>query len=200
VEGERPLDGGELHALVEQLLFAGHETTTNLLSTTLFHLLRDATLWPTVHADPHLIVAAVEEGLRYDAPVHGMFRTTTEAVELSGVTIPAGARVFVVFGAANHDAQMFTAPDRFDLQRPQADHHLALGHGIHSCLGAPLARLEARIAIAVLVQRLPTLHLVPGQTITYLPSLLNRALQHLEVRWGTGSSKGDSARGASRTP
>ncbi len=154
----------------------------------------------TVHADPHLIVAAVEEGLRYDAPVHGMFRTTTEAVELSGVTIPAGARVFVVFGAANHDAQMFTAPDRFDLQRPQADHHLALGHGIHSCLGAPLARLEARIAIAVLVQRLPTLHLVPGQTITYLPSLLNRALQHLEVRWGTGSSKGDSARGVSRTP
>jgi hypothetical protein len=85
---------------------------------------------------------------------------------------------------------MFTAPDRFDLQRPQADHHLALGHGLHYCLGAPLARLEARIAIAVLVQRLPTLHLVPGQTITYLPSLLNRALQHLEVRWGTESSKG----------
>jgi len=186
VEGERPLDEGELHALVEQLLFAGHETTTNLLGTTLFHLLHDATLWHAVHADPRLIGPAVEEGLRYEAPVQGMFRTTTEAVELSGVTIPAGARVFVVFGAANHDAQMFAAPERFDLQRPQADQHLALGHGIY-CLGAPLARLEARIAIAMLVQRLPEVHLVPAQTLTYLPSLLNRALQHLQVRWGASS-------------
>jgi cytochrome P450 len=200
VEGERPLGRGELHALEEQLLFAGHETTTNLLGTTRYHLLRDTTLWHAVHADPRLIVPAVEEGLRYDAPVQGMFRTTTEAVELSGVTIPAGVRVFIVFGAANHDAQMFTAPERFDLQRPQADKHLALGHGIHYCLGAPLARLEARIAIAVLVQRLPELHLVPAQTITYLPSLLNRALQHLDVRWGTVSSEVHRAQGASLTP
>jgi len=196
VEGTRPLETGELHTLVEQLLFAGHETTTNLLSTTLYHLLRDATLWPALRADPRLIVPAVEEGLRYDAPVQGMFRTTTEAVELSGVTIPAGARVFVVFGAANHDAHVFAAPERFDLQRPHADHHLALGHGIHYCLGAPLARLEARIALAVLVQRLPEAHLVPAQTMTYLPSLLNRALQHLYVQWGASSPLDGEVRAA----
>jgi cytochrome P450 len=194
------LDRGELHALVEQLLFAGHETTTNLLGTTLYHLLRDTTLWHAVHADPRLIVPAIEEGLRYDAPVQGMFRTTTEVVALGGVMIPAGARVFIVFGAANHDAQMFSAPERFDLQRPQADQHLALVHGIHYCLGAPLARLEARIAITVLVQRLPELSLVPAQPITYLPSLLNRALQHLEARWGTVSSEGNRAQGTSLTP
>ena len=187
VEGVRPLDAGELHTLIEQLLFAGHETTTNLLSTTLLHLLRDATLWAALHADPGLSAAAVEEGLRYDTPVQGMFRTTTEAVTLSGVTIPAGARVFVVFGAANHDAHIFTTPERFDLHRPHVDKHLALGHGIHYCLGAPLARLEARIALAVLVQRLPELSLVPAQTMTYLPSLLNRALQHLHVQWGVSS-------------
>jgi cytochrome P450 len=99
------------------------------------------------------------------------------------VTLPAGARVFVVFGAANRDERIFVHPDRFDLWRPNADQHLAFGHGIHHCLGASFVRLEARIALEILVQRLPDLHLVPTQTITYLPSLLNRALQHLQVRW-----------------
>jgi hypothetical protein len=92
--------------------------------------------------------SAVEEGRCYDAPVQGMFRTTREAVTLSGVTIPAGARVFVVFGAANHDAHIFTTPERFDLQRPQVDKHLAFGHGTgssakrdtHEAPALPLAR------------------------------------------------------------
>jgi cytochrome P450 len=183
IEGERPLDGGELHALVEQLLFAGHETTTNLLSNTCYALLRDPSQWRALHRDPTLIPRAVEEGLRYEAPVQGMFRTTTEAVELHGVTLPAGARVFVAFGAANRDERIFTHPDRFNLWRPNADKHLAFGHGIHHCLGAPFVNLEARIALEVLVQRLPGLNLVPAQAITYLPSLLNRALQHLQVHW-----------------
>jgi cytochrome P450 len=183
-EGERPLDVVELHALVQQLLFAGHETTTNLLSNTCYALLRDPIQWRALHNDPTLITRVVEEGLRYDAPVQGMFRTTTEAVEMHGVTLPAGARVFVVFGAANRDERIFKHPDRFDPWRPDADKHLAFGHGIHQCLGAPFVRLEARIALDVLAQRLPDVHLVPEQTITYLPSLLNRALQHLQVHWG----------------
>ena len=183
IESERPLDEGELHALVEQLLFAGHETTTNLLSNTCYALLRDPVQWRALHHDPTLIPRVVEEGLRYEAPVHGMFRTTTEAVEMHGVTLPAGARVFVVFGAANRDERIFTHPDRFDLWRPNVDKHLGFGHGIHHCLGAPFVRLEARIALEVLVQRLPDVHLVPAQAITYLPNLLNRALQHLQVHW-----------------
>jgi cytochrome P450 len=184
VEGEQPLDVVELHALVQQLLFAGHETTTNLLSNTCYALLRDPSQWYALHHDLTLSARVVEEGLRYDAPVQGMFRTTTEDVEMHGVTLPAGARVFVVFGAANRDERIFAYPDRFDLWRPNADQHLAFGHGIHHCLGAPFVRLEARIALEILVQRLPDVHLVPAQTITYLPSLLNRALQHLQVRWG----------------
>jgi cytochrome P450 len=189
VEDERPLDGGELHALVEQLLFAGHETTTNLLSNTCYALLRDPVQWRALHDDLALIPRVVEEGLRYDAPVPGMFRTTTEAVEMHGVKLSAGARVLVVFGAANRDERIFANPDRFDLWRPNADRHLAFGHGIHHCIGAPFVRLEARIALEVLVQRLPDVYLVPAQPITYLPSLLNRALQHLQVHWGGARSR-----------
>jgi cytochrome P450 len=173
--------------LVQQLLFAGHETTTNLLSNTCHALLRDPARWHALRHDLTLSARVVEEGLRYDAPVQGMFRTTTEEVEMRGVTLPAGARVFVAFGAANRDERIFAHPDRFDLWRPNADQHLAFGHGMHHCLGAPFVRLEARLALKILVQRLPDLHLVPAQPITYLPSLLNRALQHLQVRWGASS-------------
>jgi cytochrome P450 len=182
VEGERPLDAVELHALVQLLLFAGHETTTNLLSNTCYALLRHPAWWQMLHDDPTLSARVVEEGLRYDAPVQGMFRTTTEDVEIHGVTLPAGARVFVAFGAANRDERIFAHPERFDPWRPNVDQHLAFGHGMHYCLGAPFVRLQARIALEVLVQRLPDVRLVPEQTITYLPSLLNRALQHLQVR------------------
>ena len=184
VHGERPLDDVELHSLLQQLLFAGHETTTNLLSNTIFALLRDACQWQALQHDLTCVTGAVEEGLRYDAPVQGMFRTTTEDVTVRGVTLPAGARVFVAFGAANRDEHLFPEPDRFDVQRPNADKHVSFGYGVHYCIGAPLVRLEARIALEVLVQRLPDLHLVPDQPMTYLPSLLNRALQHLQVRWG----------------
>jgi cytochrome P450 len=183
VHGERPLDDVELHSLLQQLLFAGHETTTNLLSNTLAVLLHDASRWQALQRDLTCVARAVEEGLRYDAPVQGMFRTTTEEVTVRGVTLPAGARVFVAFGAANRDEHIFPEPDRFDVQRPNADKHVSFGYGVHYCIGAPLVRLEARIALEVLVQRLPDLHLVPDQPMTYLPSLLNRALQRLQVRW-----------------
>jgi cytochrome P450 len=195
VQDARPLDVVELNTLLQQLLFAGHETTTNLLSNTFCALLRDGTQWRALHRDLTLATQAVEEGLRYDAPVQGMFRTTTEDVTISGVMLPAGARIFVVFGAANRDERIFAEPDRFDLQRPNADKHVSFGHGIHYCIGAPFVRLEARIAIEVLVQRLPDLHLVSEQTLTYLPNLLNRALQHLQVCWEeSGKTHGSRAK------
>jgi cytochrome P450 len=188
VHGERPLDDVELHTLLQQLLFAGHETTTNLLSNTISALLRDASQWQALQRDQTCTVRAVEEGLRYDAPVQGMFRTTTEDVAVRGVALPAGARVFVAFGAANRDEHLFPEPDRFDVRRSNADKHVSFGYGVHYCIGAPLVRLEARIALEVLVQRLPELHLVPDQPMTYLPSLLNRALQHLQVRLGASKT------------
>lgn len=183
IEGERPFDTIELITLVQHVLFAGHETTTNLLSNTFYHLLRLDELWRAVGADPALAANAVEEGLRYDSSVQGMFRTTTEELELDGVAIPAGARVLMFFGAANRDETTFLGPECFDLHRPNANKHLSMGYGIHYCIGAPLARLEAQIAIELLGQRVPDLRLAPDQIATYLPSILNRGLQHLYVIW-----------------
>jgi cytochrome P450 len=190
VEGERPLNDGELNTLLQQLLFAGQETTTNLLSSTLFSLVREPDLWQALQADPSLVPNMVEEGLRHDAAIPGMFRTATQEVTLTGVAIPAGARLFLAFASANRDERLFADPERFDVHRINADTHLSLGHGIHYCLGAALARLETRIGITVLLERLPDLRLVPAQRMTYLPSLINRALQHLYVTW-EASSQGD---------
>jgi cytochrome P450 len=183
VEGERPLDKGELNTLLQQLLFAGQETTTNLLSNTLLSLLREPALWHALQADPSLLPKVVEEGLRHDAPIPGMFRTATQEVTIAGVAIPAGARLFLAFASANRDERIFAEPERFAVHRANADQHLSLGYGIHYCIGATLARLEARIGIAVLLERLPDLHLALQQRFTYLPSLINRTLQHLWVTW-----------------
>ena len=188
------LNDVELNSLLQQLLFAGQETTTNLLSNTFFHLIREPNLWQALQADPSLVPNAVEEGLRHDAAIPGMFRTATQDVTIAGVAIPAGARIFLAFASANRDERLFAKPEQFDLGRFNADKHLSLGHGIHFCIGATLARLEARIGIEVLLECLPDLRLVPGQRITYLPSLINRALQHLRVTWGA-SSQGDGGVG-----
>ena len=185
VHGERPLDDGRIAIrCCNSCSLRDTKRRPTCSATPSAALLRDATQWQALQRDLTFTARAVEEGLRYDAPVQGMFRTTTEEVTIRGVTLPAGARVFVVFGAANRDEHIFPEPDRFDVQRPNADKHVSFGHGVHYCIGAPLVRLEARIALEVLVQRLPDLHLVPDQPMTYLPSLLNRALQHLQVRWG----------------
>ena len=130
VEGERPLDDIELNSLLQQLLFAGHETTTNLLSNTLFTLLREPALCHALRADPSLVPNAVEEGLRHDSAIPGMFRTTTHEVTIEGVVIPAGARLFLAFASTNRDDDIFADPERFELHRSNADKHLSQGHGI----------------------------------------------------------------------
>ncbi len=188
VEGERPLDDVELNTLLQQLLFAGHETTTNLLNSTLHTLLGNRALWQAICTDPALIPNAVEEGLRHDAAVPGMFRTATQDVEISGVSIPANAKLFLSFAAANRDEHVFTDADVFDLHRPNADKHFSLGQGIHYCVGAKLARMEARIAIEVLAERLPDMRLVDTEP-SYLPSLINRAMLHLPATWGESSAQ-----------
>jgi cytochrome P450 len=156
-EDEDRLSEQELISMVFLLLVAGHETTVNLIGNGVLALLRNPEQWAALRADPELVVGAVEEMLRFDGPViHGTFRFTAEPVLVGDVEIPAGEIVWIGLTSANHDPDRFPEPERFDITR-NAHGHLAFGHGIHFCLGAQLARMEAQIALRLLVQRFPNL-------------------------------------------
>ncbi|MHB6911765.1 cytochrome P450 family protein [Streptomyces sp. DB-54] len=150
----------ELVSLAVLLVVAGHETTANLIGNGLLALLRDDALRARLRDDPGLLPAAVEEFLRYEAPVTlATFRYATEEFDLGGVRIGAGDVVLVAPGGANRDPARFEAPDAVRLERAPLGGHLSFGHGPHHCLGAPLARTEARIAFEVLLARFPGLRL-----------------------------------------
>ncbi|MFT4518442.1 MAG: cytochrome P450 [Halioglobus sp.] len=134
------------------LLIAGNETTTNLLSNLLNHLAMNPDTWTELRDNPDKIEAAIEETLRYDSPVHWVNRKATRDVEIHGQTIKSGQTIFAFLGAANRDPRHYEEPDQFRLDRGRSDHH-SLGHGIHFCIGAPLARLEAQYAMAELLKR-----------------------------------------------
>jgi hypothetical protein len=140
----------EVLGLAVLLLAAGNETTTNLIGNAVLALLDHPEELAKVQADRASVAALVEETLRYDSPIQVVFRQTTEAVELDGGRLPAGATVLVLLGSANRDERKFPDPDRFVVERNPSD-HVGFGYGIHYCLGAPLARLEGRLALAALL-------------------------------------------------
>jgi cytochrome P450 len=152
VEGER-LTEGEILGFVQLLLVAGHETATNLLNNAVLCFLEHPGELERVRAVPGLLSSAIEEVLRYRSPVQWMFRFTRREVRMHGQAIPAGRMVLPMIGSANRDPNVFADPHRFDVARGP-NPHVAFGHGIHFCIGAALARLEARIALADVVERL----------------------------------------------
>jgi cytochrome P450 len=145
-------------SVVSQLFVGGNETTTSLITNAVWRLLQDPQRWQTLVSKPELIDNALEESLRYDPPVLGLYRTVTRDVELRGVTIPVNSKVMLNYAAANRDPEVFDAPNEFRLDRPPR-RHLSFGLGVHFCLGSQLARLEARTALSSLVQRFPDLQL-----------------------------------------
>lgn len=170
----RDLTHADMVALLVQLLVGGNETTTSLITNAVVRLAEKPGLWDRVGRHPGLVDATVEESLRYDSPVLGLFRTTTGPVRVSGTDIPARAKVMLLYGAANRDPRAFSDPEEFSIERDVQDlrrRHLAFGLGIHVCLGAALARLEARTALRALTQRLPGLRL-DGRPERITPFLL----------------------------
>jgi cytochrome P450 len=145
-EDRQVLTAEEILAMAMLVLLAGNETTMNLLGNAVLALLADPDTLRAVRANRSLVPQLIEEVLRYDSPVQLVFRRTTREVELSGIKIPAEATMFVLLGSANRDETKFSDPDHFDIQR-DASEHLAFGFGTHYCLGAGLARLEARVAL-----------------------------------------------------
>jgi len=157
VEGERLTDD-EILGFFQLLLVAGQETTANLINNAVLCLLEHPDELARLRAAPQLLPPAIEEVLRYRSPLAWMMRTPTRDIDLSGQTIPAGKLVIAVIGSANRDERQFKGASRFDIAR-DPNPHIAFGLGLHFCLGAPLARLEARIALADLLERLPGLEL-----------------------------------------
>jgi cytochrome P450 len=180
----RAVTDEEAISWVIHLLFAGHETNARSLATTIHRLLSEPDQWRVLVADQSRAAAVVEEGLRLEPPVTFHTRTTTKPIELSGTPVPAGATLHLVFAAGNRDDTMFAQPERFDPGRAQIKRHLGFGWGIHHCIGAPVARLESRVALEVLVERLPGLALAPGYQPTFEPHAMLRGLESLPVVCG----------------
>ena len=182
-DGEEKLTHQELLSSIFQLIVAGHDTTTNQLGNGIVALFRHPEQLGALRADETKLPAAVEELMRYDGPAHhATFRYATEPVELGGVTIPAGAQVVICLAAANRDHRQYADPDALDIDRADA-RHLALGHGIHHCLGAALARMETQLALGSLLRRFPE---------------LRPAVPLSELHWGHGD--GVVLRGLSALP
>jgi cytochrome P450 len=165
-DGEERLSTQELLSTIFQLIVAGHDTTASFIGNSLVALLEHDERLDELRGDPAKLAAALEELLRYDAPVpHSTFRYAVAPIDLGGVTIPAGAQVIISLAAANRDRGRYTEPGELDLARAES-RHLAFGHGIHHCLGAPLARMEGQLAIGSLLQRFPDLRLaVPAHEL-----------------------------------
>jgi cytochrome P450 len=177
----------ELLSTLFQLIVAGHDTTTSLVGNGIVDLLDHPEQLRWLRADPQRVPAAVEELIRFSAPVpHATFRVTAEPVEIGGVRIPAGQQVLICLASANRDPGVHPDADRLDLGR-EGRRHLGFGHGIHFCLGAPLARLEARIAFGRLLTRFPGLRLAADRSAlrwSHGDGLVLRGLSHLPVRLG----------------
>jgi cytochrome P450 len=173
------LTQGELLVMLRLLLIAGNETTTNLIGNGLLALLRHPDQLQALRDDPGRMPAAVEELVRYDGPVQVDGRTAMEDMEIKGRHIQKGQSIVVLIGSANHDPDVFRNPERLDITRKEAS-HIAFGRGIHHCLGAPLARLEGRIAFEAIIERFADIRLLTDHP-PFKDNIVLRSLRSLPV-------------------
>jgi len=176
------LNEAEMLSMLQQFLVAGNETTTKLLTNLMHHLAVEDGLEEQLRNDPSLIDNFIEEGLRFEAPVGGLFRMAKEDTTVGNTQLSEGDHIWLIFAAANRDPQMFSEPDTFSVDRENARDHLAFGHGEHFCIGAMLARLEARIAIEQILERMENIRLVDGKnSFEYEDTFVLRGLKELHI-------------------
>ena len=171
----------EMLSLTQQFLVAGNETTTNGIAAGVRLLAERPALLRAIKRQPDRALGFVNEVLRLESPVQGLFRVVRKDTELGGVRLPKGARIMLRFAAANRDGRKYASPERIDLHRANAGTHVAFGAGIHHCIGAGLARLEMRQAFTALARRLRHLALAPDNDFTHHPSMILRGLKALRV-------------------
>ena len=157
--GEPRLSDVELSSVIISLFTAGNETSASMISQSLFCLLSNPQQWDEVRNDHALIPAAVEETLRFCGPVKGIQRTALRDAAIGGVDVPKGAQLYLMLGSTGRDDEQWANPDEFDIHRQGLSQHLMFGKGLHFCLGAPLARLEGRVALECICQRVPDIQL-----------------------------------------
>lgn len=181
-EGDpRKMDYSELISIIQQLLVAGNETTSHTLTAGLYYLLTHPEQLAAVRADPSLVPGLVEETLRFLSPTNNMWRLVKADAQIGGFSVKAGEILLVRYGSANRDSAHFANPDQFDITRENAKSHLAFGAGIHTCIGAQLARKEMNTAFPILLERLRDVRLKPGAELRYSPNVLLRGVLELPI-------------------
>jgi len=178
---KRPLDMPEMLSIVQQLLVAGNETTTKMLTEMIRLLAENPDQWQMLKRDPSRVERIVEETLRLSTPTQGMWRIVTADTDLGGHHLKKGTRIIVAFVSANRDERLYAEPDSFDPDRDNLRDHLAFGKGIHFCLGANLSRLEGKVALEELSRRIDSISLPDSNRFEYFPSFMLRGLTRLDL-------------------
>ena len=182
--GQDPLSHVEAMRMMVNIIVAGHVTVTRSIGNAVRLLQDHPKALEKLRANPEVVETMVEEILRYESPAQGLFRTTTKATEVGGVHIPADARVMLHWGSANRDETAFEHPEIFDIERDSKSQHVAFGKGVHSCLGAPLARLQLKIALPRLFERLPNLRVADAPDAAVRDTVFfARGFRSLRVEW-----------------
>lgn len=173
----------EIASLLYSMLFAGHETTTTLISNSLRMLLSNPETYQALVEDPEKIPGAIDEVLRMAGSIVAWRRKATRDAEIAGVKIPEGSGVLLLMGSANRDASVFENPDVFDIGRENARNHMSFGYGIHFCLGNLLAKLQGKVALEEITKKIPTLGLMPGADINFIENISFRVPTSVPVEW-----------------
>lgn len=181
--GGAEISDHEIASVCYSLLFAGHETTTTLISNTIRVLLSHPEQWQQLVDDPSRITAAIDETLRFSPSIVGWRRKALADAEIAGTPIPRGANILLLMGSANRDAAVFEEPEVFDMSRPNARNHLSFGFGIHYCLGNLLAKMQDKIVVEETIKAAPHLRILTPEKITFGDNLSFRAPTSVPVTW-----------------